>query len=629
MDRPGGLWAMAGLVAVVLGAAGLALVWVFRVPVFQSPDEPLHFDYALAVYEHGGWFRAVDYPPPANHNRYENVYTHDYVHPYTNFLLDFTSAGTIAFNPAAKVSPDYGSADYFRRLDRAAPPDTLAANQAPFLARLYPFGYYGALAGWVSVVRLFGSAITVLFFGARVFSVLLLCGSLVLIYATARQLNGGRVYSLLLTAAIGFFPLTSFVASYVQPDNLSLFLTCFCYYLALRTRAIVNPAGLALLGAALGALLLTKVHFYVAVAVPVAAMLAGEWWTKPVGNRWRGLAAALLFAPSLAAGLLYVWTLGGANVLYQPPPLPARWLPHLWHWTWRALHEYYVGLAHQSFWGIFGWLDAPLVVHDAATTRGFRVVLNFGTFTLVGLSFLRLGQVSWRLTRLAARGRRRLAWRIACSNPVLNSYFLFTAIMVFLYVRLQNAFGAQGRNWLPLLLPIFLTATSYAPKVFRHRRGRALGSAAVLAALLLFDVIGSYFALETIERRYYAPFHGRPVALASVSPPSFEEGQPIRIGLDRPQFVYGVRLRYTLTNRAMSRAALQVCWQCENRDLAGAEKKATLHIIPGREPRTMTVCVNDTVDQFSLVPGGGPCRFELHEIMLLQPPEPETFAEGR
>jgi hypothetical protein len=79
----------------------------------------------------------------------------------------------------------------------------------------------------------------------------------------------------------------------------------------------------------------------------------------------------------------------------------------------------------------------------------------------------------------------------------------------------------------------------------------------------------------------------------------------------------------------MSRAALQVCWQCENRDLAGAEKKATLHIIPGREPRTMTVCVNDTVDQFSLVPGGGPCRFELHEIMLLQPPEPETFAEGR
>ena len=51
--------------------------------------------------------------------------------------------------------------------------------------------------------------------------------------------------------------------------------------------------------------------------------------------------------------------------------------------------------------------------------------------------------------RLVGRGRWLGAWRITFSNPVLNSYFLFTAMMFALFVHYENTFGGQGRNWLP------------------------------------------------------------------------------------------------------------------------------------------------------------------------------------
>src|SRR5437016_86091 len=202
------------LAGVVVAAMSLSVAWAFRVPIFQAPDEPLHLDYALAVHARGGLLRAADCAPPKLNNSYENIYTHDYVHPATNFLMEYTSSGTVAFNAAAKVAADYGSRAYFRHLDDAAPRvGAVAVTQAPFLFRLYPFGYYALLAGWIGCLGWFGDSLTYLFFGARLLSVLLLGGSLVAMYATARCLQLGRGTSLLITTAVGYFPLTSFVTS--------------------------------------------------------------------------------------------------------------------------------------------------------------------------------------------------------------------------------------------------------------------------------------------------------------------------------------------------------------------------------------------------------------------------------
>ncbi len=128
---------------------------------------------------------------------------------------------------------------------------------------------------------------------------------------------------------------------------------------------------------------------------------------------------------------------------------------------------------------------------------------------MIALSLLRLGRVAWKLGRLWRRGRRTAAVRIAASNVPINSYFLFTVLMVVLYVRLGNRFGAQGRNWLPFLLPIFLTAVAYAPRALAPRRVRRAFAAALLAALLLFDGVGGYYALQTVRNRYYSPAASR------------------------------------------------------------------------------------------------------------------------
>src|SRR5262249_26818023 len=50
---------VATLGAIVLGALGLATVWVFLVPIDQAPDEPGHWDYALSLWEHGGIYKAL------------------------------------------------------------------------------------------------------------------------------------------------------------------------------------------------------------------------------------------------------------------------------------------------------------------------------------------------------------------------------------------------------------------------------------------------------------------------------------------------------------------------------------------------------------------------------------------
>jgi|GEM_PF-6893956 len=36
--------------ALILLAGALSAFWAFAVPIFQGPDEPAHFDYAISIY---------------------------------------------------------------------------------------------------------------------------------------------------------------------------------------------------------------------------------------------------------------------------------------------------------------------------------------------------------------------------------------------------------------------------------------------------------------------------------------------------------------------------------------------------------------------------------------------------
>lgn len=609
------------LATIVLGACGLALAWAVHVPIFQAPDEPLHLDYALAIMQHRGLLHPTQLEPNRNNNSYENIFTHNYAHPYTRYLLEATAAGTIAFNPPAKVPPDYGSVRYFQTLDAHAPRVHSDLNETPFLYRLYPFGYYAVLAGWISAWFRHHESIVSIFFSARLLSVLLLAVNLLFVYATLRELRYRRRAGLFITAAIGFFPLTTFVASYVQPDNLSFLLVNVCFYLALALRNRLNRCALPwaiALGVALVALFLTKWHYFLVVAVPILPMLLGEFTRVPLAGLHRVVLGSALLLPSLAGGIWYLRIAPSENVLLTAAEAGQCDGNQPAVWSQRAFRDFYIGLSHQSFWGNFGWLDTPLVIHSAGVTQAFRACLTLTTLLVLLLVMAHFVQIARRWLRLLRRGRWQTAWRIAFSNPLINSYFLFTALMFVLYVRFHNAFGGQGRNWLPLLLPFMLTGIAYVPRALGKHQLVAPCASFILGAILAFDGIGAWWAWQSISERYYTPFHGSEYELVRLESGWSEEGQ-LTYYLPARRFVYGIEFCYTHHNRLLDRSELSVAW-------ASVRQPVQFSIIPGDEPRTLTVWVNDTIDCIHLQPDAKTTHFRILDIRLLGRPDDRPLA---
>lgn len=477
----------------------LALYWVFLVPIFQAPDEPAHFDYALAINAQRGLLRS-----------HGGIYTEmpGYVHPYTFYLLERTKSPSIQFRPHMKVSPDYGTRAYYDAIDRDAPPwPTKPLEQAPNLMVVYPFGFYAVLALWIEGLRMFSDRPMFLFFACRVFSVLLLLCTLILVHGSLRLLHFPRHKALWVTACVGLFPMTTFVSSYIQPDNLGFTLVSLCLYLALKARQSPGHLGvIALLGASLGMLLVTKIHFFICVIGPIAGMLLLEWWAARV-PLWRWpVASALLAVPALLLGMVYLWTVKGSPNFYGPAsPTTEKmgFILHTLRWFHGALLNYYAQLTHQSFWGIFGWMDTPIVIGRGSTNEIVQYVISIISWIVLALTMFRLEQITSRLCCLFGRGRKLLAVRIAFSDPLINSYFIFTVFMFVLFIRLENRFAAQGRNWLPFLLPIFLTGLVYAPKALTLRRSRMVLTTVLSVGLLAYCLVGSIYAIHTIKKRYY------------------------------------------------------------------------------------------------------------------------------
>jgi hypothetical protein len=492
------------LCAIVLGSCTLSMRWVFLVPIFESPDEDTHYDYALCLSELGKLIRA-------NHKitgDWPSWVVAPYIHPHVGFLTKETDKHSVACHPDRHVPADYGSRDYFKRLNQNAPRDYDLEDMpyTPALAAIYPYGYYTVLAAWIRVVRIIiHDKPVAIFFAARIFSVLLLACSLILSYAIARELRLRRDLAFLLTACVGFFPLTSFVSSYVQPDNLAWTLVSLCFYLGLLLRR--RPEGLwlqAVLGLALGCLLVTKAHFCACVSLPILAMLAVELYRPNVKCLVRYVILGLFVAvPALVLESIHLWVVSGSTSCYTEPVRYTSFNEFVLGGFTNAVWDYFVWNTHLSFWGIFGWMDTHIYIRDLKWTQRVRFVQQVSAWLFLVLTLVRLEQVASRLIRLARKGRRRLALRMALSNVPLNSYFLFTVFMLGLYVYYQNRFGAQGRNWVPYLFPTFLTSAIYAPKALTMRKARLACTWAVILGLLLYCAFGGYYSIKIIKLRYY------------------------------------------------------------------------------------------------------------------------------
>jgi hypothetical protein len=510
------------LAAIVIGATGLALYWVFLVPIYMAPDEPQHLDYALNIYSAG---RLVNAREPLNA---WNTAPWD-IHVYTQYLHGVTHDSSIAYWPENKFPADYGTKHFYEEVDRNAPAEDsggMASQRRLHLGYIaaYPCGYYALLAAWLKLVSLFSKKLTVLFFAGRILSTILLACSLLLVYGVSRELHFTRPRSLALTFIVGFFPMTTFVASYIQPDNLGLTLALLCWYLALLARRRIEAAWpIPLLGVCLGLLCVTKYHFFLVVFLAVVPMLIVDKLARGRKTGWVRLFVMVL-GPSLLLAGVQMWVSWGYNdVTRANVSLNHGDLTHAASQGVGALVLFllngipgafsnfyfngnpYYNTTFATFWGDFGWEDTLLIIWSPLVNDIIRCLIVFLNFFAFPFTIVRIGKV---IKRLLIVGRKRgpiKALTIAFSNPALNSYFAFTFLMFCLFVLVRFAFAPQGRNWFPFMLPIFLVGTYYAPKIFPSRRRRVFVSNLILALLVAYCVAGSYYAIGCLHTRFYGP----------------------------------------------------------------------------------------------------------------------------
>lgn len=514
-------WAECILAAIVLVACLLSVVWVFRVPLLQNPDESSHIDYVFSIYSAGRLLNVRTPPSEWNvHRQFEGRKDREgrestpydlLSHQYTLYLIDATDFHRIRFHPEEKVAADYGTRDYYRRLNANAPqaPARIADLQPldnPWMITAYPFFYYAVAALFQKVISVFNHGPVWLFLGVRFLSVLFFAGSLILAYGVLRELRLTKARALMLTAIVAFFPLTIFVSASVQPDNLTMFLVLLCSYCALLfKRQQSNTRLQLLLGLALAALLVTKYHIFLFTAFAVFGVAITEhfYHRRPAKSLLRQL--AILVVPSVLLFMVQIWIvwgggqITGGNLHFANA---TRWPRGIRN----AIYDYFQGgQVWISWWGTFGWADAYLIFGSTAIQAYVWKILTIATLLSLALLIARLTDVLAGLVKLMRRRNWRTALRVLFSNPLLTNYFLFSIFMVLLYAISDNSFYAQGRHWFPYTLPGFLTTLHFAPHVFRKKATRNAVSTMLMISLLIYCGVGAYFSLRTIDDRYYPP----------------------------------------------------------------------------------------------------------------------------
>lgn len=503
----------AALACAFSAVAALLVAWAFIVPIFQSPDEPVHTDYAFSILTAGHLIHARD----GAGTRVAN--------DFTTYLIDSTDFYRIAFHGSMRVPPNYGSREYFSALDKKAPSFTAvkaaqnSSGKVNWLTAVYPFAYYALEAAVMGVVYHASASITSAFFAGRLFSVLLtLCG-LCIGYRVARMAGLRPAVAVLFTAAIGFFPLTTFIGSYIQPDTLGFFAVLLSIYAAMRALRRPAPLEYSLLGISLALLLLTKMQYLIPVAGAAFFALIALWASHRI--RLRAIAAAIgcIGIPMIAAAAAShnvssqttAQRLSGLHSEFSFAPLHQAAAGGFLHFAsfltsavWRGFDDYFIsGQSWQSYWGAFGWLDVQMLFVNHRWTNIVHVGIVFVTLlTMLCSAFVFVRNLS-RLKRIAGRRGFWSAARIASLGIPFNSFALFLAIMMALYAATGNVFGAQGRNWYPFIIPSFLCFVLVAPEVTRRLRVRNYLRVGAAALFLCYSFAAAPIALATIQNRYY------------------------------------------------------------------------------------------------------------------------------
>ena len=364
----------AALVAIIGIVVVAGLCWALLVPPWQSPDENAQFAYAQSIAER--------FALPGDAHR--PGWSAD-----QSLADDDVNANALAFRSSV-VRPNWTARDFKAYQYEVAHSDVPRDNGGgPNPAASNPPLYYvyADLAYWATY---WGNAFDRLY-AMRIWGISLLVLAAVGGWLLAGEVLGRRrLPQLACAAAIGLFPMETFMATAVNPDGLQVALWTFAFWLGARVilRA-ARPRDVLSLSAVTAAAILTKGTSYALLPALLVALLIG-WLKRPRGQRIDlglpySVAGLVVTVPILvwlevskATGIAAVNAASSAAGRVSPSRSrsTSSWLtcgsstcPGSLSW---ALIERPLDCRLQHLdttgWGTFGWLEfrhADLGVHSA------------------------------------------------------------------------------------------------------------------------------------------------------------------------------------------------------------------------------------------------------------------------
>jgi hypothetical protein len=521
--------AMLWLGIVVAFCTLLATIWLIRVPFFEEPDEIAHVDYVFQLFDVGHPFRVTGRHP------------HGEVTPQTRYIVRAIDYRRMRYNPYARVIAGYGTAAFFRGLDAGAPapsghaPGSRAA--IPYLMYSYPPAYYVMEAAVLTATYALSGSLSDGFIAMRAVNVLLLAGTLLVSYFSLRAYGIGERSSLLTVLAIGAFPLTTHVFSYVQPDNATTFLISVIVYAVARGRRSSSYEADVLALCALGALFLVKPPYGFAAWLATVPLLRFKAHGRTLHPMLRLVTVALplmLFAISNhylnpVSGLEspLAWIVRTRGLSAASPATPAAMMGLVLD----GLAECFKGSVFYGFWLAFGF-------------RGGRifpdyVVPFFQVATILGVSAFLLADRTILTRVVAARTfGRRSALRLLIANHPLNLYLLTTAMLISAHVLSGGALELEGRYWCAMLLPLAIVTLRTIPRLAPKRR--RIVASALATGMATYSVFASAVAVRAMNADFYgvrAPQREAVADITKLQSAGVASGDPYSLHLGTPQAI--------------------------------------------------------------------------------------------
>ena len=483
------------LLLLLLVTTVIGVTWALIVPAGQAPDESAHFGYTQALAER---FELPDTDPGETFSTEQQLAEEYYNVAQTAASLltkpDWSSVGEREFEVRQDRLDDADRSNGGHQSRESGSNPALTNPPLYYLSESLPY-----LAGS-------GGDLFDRWYLMRLWSVILLVVATAATWLLIGEVAGPRrVPQLLGAAAVGLFPMQTFMSSSVSPDGALIASWALAFWLGARlVRRGPSLATLVALALVTAAAVLTKATGYALVPAVAFVALTSLWRAWPATGEGadrgmlikRAAIAALAFAVPVGGWLVVAGVLGrravnavpstaGGNVV-DVSALDYVWQFYLPKLSFQAaippitkLPVYDVWL--KTSWGAFGWMEVrfPNWVYLVLAVVTAMIIAG-GVFALI----------RYRSTE----------------NLLLAAFFLIAGVALLAglhWVEWRSIVGQgtvfnQGRYLLPLL-PLFGLLAASALRLVPNRVGAPL-AAALVAGLLVLQA----FSLALVSFRFYA-----------------------------------------------------------------------------------------------------------------------------